>query len=295
MKIELLDSFGDMKSPLYAIADGTHADSFFAASANGIVSEWNTEYGVSSEIQIKANGAVYSLLFDDSTKFLWIGGQQSTLSVVDLESKKEIKNFQVHPGGVFDIKIVEDKIITVGGDGNVIEWDRNSATYCRTIPLCDCKIRRFAINPHDKTLAFPFSNGEMEIVDPVFFNSIEKKKVNDLGVASCAFHPKKSVLLTGGRDGEIHLWNSKKEYSPVLNFTAHKGNVYAIAFHPKRHVFVTGSRDKEIKVWDSESLDFLCGASHARSVNALHFLKNGLLLSASDDGSVRLWKIIRSN
>jgi len=295
MKLELLDSFGDMKSPLYAIADGTHADSFFTASANGLVSEWNTEYGVSSELQVKTLGAVFSLLYDDVSKFLWIGCQQNTLSVVDIAQKKEIKNYNVHPGGVFDIKIVEDKIVSVGADGNVIEWNRADASYSRTVTLSDSKIRRFAVSPHERAVAFPFSNGEMEIVDPVFFNSIEKKKVNEIGVASCAFHPKKSVLLTGGRDGEVHLWNTKKNYSPVINFTAHKANVYAIAFHPKRHVFVTGSRDKEIKVWDAESLDFLCSASHARSVNALHFLKNGLLLSASDDGSIRLWKILRSN
>jgi len=294
MKLELLDSFGDMKAPLYAIADGTHADSFFTASANGLISEWNTEYGVSSEIKIKTEGAVFSLLFDETTKFLWIGCQQNTLSVVDIELKKEIKNYNVHPGGVFDIKILGDKVISAGADGKVIEWNRLDASYSRTIPLCDCKIRRFAINAYGLELAFPFSNGEMEIVDPIFFNSIEKKKVNDLGVASCAFHPKKSVLLTGGRDGEIHLWNTKKNYEPVINFTAHKANVYAIAFHPKRHVFVTGSRDKQIKVWDSETLDFLCGGAHARSINALHFLKNGLLLSASDDGSIRLWKILRS-
>lgn len=295
MKLELLDSFGDMKTPLYAIADGTHADSFFTASANGLVSEWNTEYGVSSEIQVKTTGAVFSLLYDETTHFLWIGCQQNTLSVVDIQDKKEIKNYKVHPGGVFDIKIVEDKILSVGADGNVIEWNRSDANYVRTIPLSDSKIRRFAVSTHKLELAFPFANGGMEIVDPIFFNSIEKKKVNDLGVASCAFHPKKSVLFTGGRDGEICLWNSKKNYDPVVNFTAHKGNVYAIAFHPKRHVFVTGSRDKEIKVWDAENLDFLCGGAHARSVNALHFLKNGLLLSASDDGSIRLWKILRSN
>jgi WD40 repeat protein len=183
----------------------------------------------------------------------------------------------------------------VGADGNVIEWNRSDASYARTIPLSDSKIRRFAVSTHKPELAFPFSNGEMEIVDPIFFNSIEKKKVNDQGIASCAFHPKKSVLLTGGRDGEIYLLNSKKNYDPVVNFTAHKGNVYAIAFHPKHHVFVTGSRDKEIKVWDAETLDFLCGGAHTRSVNALHFLKNGLLLSASDDGSIRLWKILRNN
>jgi len=295
MKLELLDSFGDMKTPVYAIADGTHADSFFAASANGLVSEWNTEYGVSSEIQVKTSGAVFSLLFDETTQFLWIGCQQSTLCVVDIPNKKEIKNYKVHPGGVFDIKIVGDKILSVGGEGNVIEWKRSDASYIRTIPLSDSKIRRFALSTHKPELAFPFANGELEIVDPIFFNSIEKKKVNDLGVASCAFHPKKSVLLTGGRDGEIYLWNSKKNYEPVVNFTAHKGNVYAIAFHPKRHVFVSGSRDKEIKVWDAETLDFLCGGKHARSVNDLHFLRNGLLLSASDDGSVRLWKILRSN
>lgn len=293
MKLELLDSFGDMKSPLYAITDGTHADSFFTASANGLVSEWNTECGVSSEIRVKANGAVFSLLYDETTKFLWIGCQQNTIGVVDIEQKKEIKNYNVHPGGVFDIQIVEDKVISVGADGNAIEWNRQEASYSRTIPLSDAKIRRFAFHMQEKTLAFPFSNGEMEVVDPVFFNSIEKKKVNDLGVASCAFHPKKSVLLTGGRDGEIHLWNTKKKFNSIMNFTAHKANVYAIVFHPKGHVFVTGSRDKEIKVWDAKTLDFLCGGAHTRSVNALHFLKNGLLLSASDDGSIRLWKILR--
>lgn len=291
MKLELLDSFGDMKTPLYAIADGTHADSFFAAAANGYIFEWNTEYGVSSEIQVKTNGAVFSLLFDEVTRFLWIGCLQNTISVVDTESKKEIKNYSVHPGGVFDIQIVNDKVLSSGADGIVIEWNRADASYSRTIPLSDSKIRRFSFNPLKNELAFPFANGNMEIVDPLFFNSIEKLTVNEVGVASCAFHPKKSALLTGGRDGEIHVWNTKKNFEPVMNFTAHKGNVYAIVFHPKRHVFATGSRDKEIKIWDAESLDFLCGGTHSRSVNVLHFLKNGLLLSASDDGSVRLWKI----
>ena len=246
MKLELLDSFRDLKTPLYAITCGTRTDSFFTASANGLVSEWNTECGVSSEIRVKANGAVFSLLYDETTKFLWIGCQQNTIGVVDIEQKKEIKNYNVHPGGVFDIQIVEDKVISVGADGNAIEWNRQDASYSRTIPLSDAKIRRFAFHMQEKTLAFPFSNGEMEVVDPVFFNSIEKKKVNDLGVASCAFHPKKSVLLTGGRDGEIHLWNTKKKFNSIINFTAHKANVYAIVFHPKGHVFVTGSRDKEI-------------------------------------------------
>ncbi len=295
MKLELLDSFGDMKTPLYAITDGTHSDSFFTAAANGAITEWNTEYGAASEIQIKTTSAVFSLLYDETTCFLWIGCQQNTLSVVDIQNKKEIKNYKVHPGGVFDIKIVQERILSVGGDGNVIEWNRSDATYCRTIPLSDAKIRRFAVSDHESELAFPFANGEIEVVDPIFFNSIEKRKVNDLGVTSCAFHPKKNVLITGGRDGEISFWNSKKKYAPVVNFSAHKGNVYAIAFHPNCHVFVSGSRDKEIKVWDAVTLDFLCAGSHARSVNALHFMKNGLLLSASDDGTVRLWKIHSSS
>lgn len=293
MKLELLDSFGDLKSPIYALSRGTHADSFFTASANGVVSEWNTEYGVASEIQVKAQGAVFSLLYDEQTQFLWIGCQPSTLSIVNLQDKKEIKNYNVHPGGVFDIQIVQDRILSVGGDGNVIEWNRSDGSYLRTLPLGTSKIRRFAVSPHESVLAFPLSTGDLEVIEPAYFNTKAKKKVNVVGVASCCYHPKKNVLVTGGRDGELKMLNGKNEYQEILSFPAHTGNIYAVVFHPKEFFLVTASRDKNIKVWDSETLDFLCGASHGRSVNDLLFLENGLLLSASDDGSVRLWKIHR--
>jgi WD40 repeat protein len=79
------------------------------------------------------------------------------------------------------------------------------------------------------------------------------------------------------------------------------GHIYAIhdiQFSPDGKWFATASMDKTVKVWESETLTLLkvLDASrhggHKNSVNKLIWSSfNDLLVSASDDKNLSIWKI----
>jgi hypothetical protein len=70
-----------------------------------------------------------------------------------------------------------------------------------------------------------------------------------------AFHPTAPVVVTGGRDKKIKLWELlsdglRHDYTEcVETLHDHDGDVTSVAFHPTAPVLFSCSRDRTIKVW----------------------------------------------
>jgi WD40 repeat protein len=119
---------------------------------------------------------------------------------------------------------------------------------------------------------------------------------------SLSFSPDGKTLASGSRDGTVKLWDvASGKLAATLQ--GHPGSVWALAFSPDGRVLVAGSGrfdpkrqqyvSGELKVWDvakrhlKETVE-----GHAKMVNAVAFSPNGkLLVSASDDSSVKLWNV----
>lgn len=88
-------------------------------------------------------------------------------------------------------------------------------------------------------------------------------------------------------------------------FSGHEGAVKSVAFSPNGKLLATGSIDKVVKLWDATSFNSpkssgdLPGGKeqksfygHTGAVNLVAFSPDGkLLASASEDGSVKIWKL----
>jgi len=72
--------------------------------------------------------------------------------------------------------------------------------------------------------------------------------------------------------------------------------VNAVAIAPNHKWLLSGSRDKSFKVWNTKDLklvkvvDNTKEAFHMNSVNAVLWPQNELMITASDDRTIRLWK-----
>lgn len=92
-------------------------------------------------------------------------------------------------------------------------------------------------------------------------------------------------LVSSGADGLIKIWEiSKSGYKCVSQFKAHTDYINKIINMTKDR-FATCSRDSTIKVWSSKDYTVLndLAQEHSKNVTSIIQLKNGYLISGSDD------------
>ena len=115
-------------------------------------------------------------------------------------------------------------------------------------------------------------------------------------ILSLAFSPDDKLLLTGGADGEIRIWevDSGKQ---ILSFRGHNHWASSVAFSPDGNTIASCSYSSAVKLWDSktgECLRTLRG--HTDKVRKISFNSNGFLLaSCGDDQTIRIWDINTGN
>ena len=95
---------------------------FYSGGNDGYVVLWDTETKGDGKLLVQVNRPVYALCLDAQRNLLFCGAASGNLHVVDLTAGKEIRNIEAHTLGIFDIKIVNNELITCGGDGALKVW-----------------------------------------------------------------------------------------------------------------------------------------------------------------------------
>ena len=81
---------------------------------------------------------------------------------------------------------------------------------------------------------------------------ISKLEGHKKGVSCLKYFEPKFVLISGGYDCQIIVWNMKSK-SKIINFTAHKHYICSIQIESNSEFFYTISRDNTIKEWNTKT------------------------------------------
>lgn len=96
------------------------------------------------------------------------------------------------------------------------------------------------------------------------------------------------LIISGGSDKLIHVYDPNRPEEAVYTLIGHSENVTTIATTPSGHI-VSGSWDKKVIVWkDFQQAYVLEG--HTAAVWAVVAVDDDLILTASADKTIRLWK-----
>lgn len=286
--------------PVYGFSEGRKKGSLLTASGDRFIAEWDLEQATASPFSVKMEEPVFTVHCIIEEQVMLAGTGNGHLHIIDLVAGKEIKNLKVHTKGIFDILPIPDEklIVVAGGDGFLSVWEPGSWKLVRHFQISTSKVREITrIGAH---IYVGGSDGYIRVFDLPWLNETQRFHAHHEGVYAMAKHPKKPLLVSGGKDGHLRFWHLNEALRPVLAIPAHNYGIYSIVFSPDGRFAASASRDKSIKIWDTDLFEPVARLirpafpMHTHSVNWLWWHPEGLLISGGDDRKIMAWQVVRS-
>jgi WD40 repeat protein/predicted Ser/Thr protein kinase len=213
-----------------------------------------------------------------------------TVRVWDWRTGEQQTTLTPNLGQLHALSVSRDgKWLAAGGEGGVCFWRLDSETLLR---LTRSHVRSLAFHPNNQMVAVGDSAGQIRL-----FHLAQKKvtaswQAHTGAVTALAFHPNGAVLLSGGEDATLAVWDVVA-VSLVKRLEGwHQREVRAVAFRPDGQIAVSCSMDDRLRVWRTNDWQLVLTREGGRNwALALAFSPDGALIaSASKDETVKVWR-----
>lgn len=297
VNVTKLSHFSGHKDAIYTLCRAADADKFYSGGGDGLVVEWNHREKGDGKVIVQVNRPVYSLCLRKEQGLLYCGAASGNLHVIDLVLGKEIRNIEAHAAGIFDAKMIDNLLVTGGGDGYINVWDPDTLVLLHHIEASDKSIRSLSAGNSGTMMAAGSSDHKLRVYDTHGYQLLKTVDAHANSVFTVAFTPDGSEILSGGRDAMLRSWLVGNEYRMDIDIAAHTLHINHIEFNPGGNLFATVSMDKTIKIWETKNMHLLKvidkqrNDGHLSSVNKALWLSNDQLLTCSDDRSIMHWGI----
>lgn len=286
-------------SSIFSIVPFGQSRYFISGGGEGWIVLWDLDTPELGQLKAKVGKQIFSLWAKESSNLAVAGNMDGGLHWVNFSNASGNRNISHHTKGVFSIVEAEGAVWTIGGEGMLTKWSANPIKSLESLQLTNMPLRCMDYSSFRNELAIGSSDCSVYLVDT---KTMEIKRIikaaHANSVFSVKYHPVQPLLITGGRDAHLKVWDLEREHEARISIPAHLFTINSIVFHPEGHFMATGSRDKTIKIWDASSFELVKvietvrDRGHVNSVNTLYWSSyNNYLISGSDDRSIIIWEI----
>ena len=158
------------------------------------------------------------------------------------------------------------------------------------------KVRCVDFHAETGLLVTGFSSGVFTIHTLPDFSNVHTLSITNASLSTVRISPTGDwIALGSGSTGQLLVWEWTSESYILRQQSHHLGLLQSLTYSPDGTVICTGGDDGRIKLWNSTTgLSTVTFEQHTSSVSALAFAKKGqVMFSASLDGTVRAWDLVR--
>jgi len=234
---------------------------------------------------------VTSLAFDPQGDTLASGSFDGTVKLWETASGKLLRTLEGHQDRVMSLAFDPqgDTLASGGFNGIVKLWETVSGELLRTLKVHNQVVYGLAFNPQDYTLASSGFDSTVKFWEARSGMLLRTLKGHQDRVLGLAFDLQGDTLASGSFDGTVKLWETASG-KLLRTLEGHQQSVVSVAFEPLG-TLATGSLDNTVKLWEPRSGRLLRSLEgHTAYINKILFSSDGgLLISQSEDHTIRLW------
>ena len=290
LQIERIDTFSGHRGPVYALEKGVDS-LFYSAGSDGWVVQWNLAKPDLGKVIAQIEGSIYAMKLDASG-ILWIGHNYEGIQGIQVADQTQVFAIPTKGLSIFSITFVGPNAWIGHNEGLITVVDIATKSVVKHIKASATSVRCFCVLADDR-VAVGYSDGFVRIFDSEY-QLVRDFKAHDSSVFS--LQSRGGELYSVGKDARIKRWGA--DFQLLTEVIGHIYAINDIQFSPDGKWIATASMDKTVKVWESETLtlrkvlDASRHGGHKNSVNKLIWSSfDDLLVSASDDKNLSIWKI----
>ena len=263
----------------------------------GQVSLWDAATGRHLHTFEGHRAWVHTVAFHPGGMLLASAGIDTQVRIWDVQQKNLVQILRDCTSRIWSLAFSPDGklLVSATGEEKIYIWDASSGALLRVLAHPSKGVIQVTFHPNGRWLASCCEQ------DPhiVLWDVKSGERIASLisrsnGPTSVAFNPEGDILICGGRDGSVELWQVGDElqtrYFKMLVGHHHLVSIISIS---RGGLLATLSFGENIKLWSIESGKLLrVFEGYSRMIAAVAFCPDAsLLLQGDASGKIRIWDV----